>query len=114
MFETGVTASLNASMLAPDLVIRILVEGDAGAIEVNNALAPQTGHALRTTTAAGSQVETVEGPTTYEAQLTALRTALVHGQAFPFPADDYVRSMDALDRVRTAFADLSTRTSSRT
>jgi predicted dehydrogenase len=113
VFGGDVVASLRASMLAPELVTTLIVEGDAGSIEVSNAIAPQTGHALRLNDFTGSRVAVADGPTTYEAQLTAVRAALVYGQPFPFPADDYVRSMEALDRVRRAFANPRARTSLR-
>lgn len=102
-FASGVTAQVHSSM-APDLTsARLQVEGDDGAIDVINPLAPQMGHALTMTRDGVARTETVDGPSSYEAQLAAVVASLRDGAPFPFPADDYVHSMEAIERVRNAF-----------
>jgi hypothetical protein len=40
---------------------------------------------------------------TYDAQLVAVRDIARGHTHFPFPANDYLCSMEAIDKVRTAF-----------
>ena len=69
-----------------------------------NPLAPQLGYALMVTLDGATRTETVDGPSTYQAQLTAVQETLANGKEFPFPSDDYVRSMMAIDQVRAAWS----------
>jgi predicted dehydrogenase len=102
-FTNSVTAEVTSSMVAATPVARLLIEGTKGSLQVVNPLAPQKGHELRIATFAGETAETVDGPSTYEAQLIAVRNTLVHRTPFPLPADDYLRSMETLDAVRAVW-----------
>jgi predicted dehydrogenase len=102
-FASGATARVRASMVAAQASARLILTGRDGVIDVANPLAPQRGHTLTLTNAEGTSTQHVDGPTTYEAQLEAVRRDLRDGRGFPLPPDDYVRSMDAIDKVRTAF-----------
>lgn len=102
-FPDGVVAQVSASMKADAPTARLDIEGEAGSLHVVNPLAPQRGHSLTVTTAADTRTETVEGPSTYEVQLATIRAALLEGAQYPFPDDDYIRSMEAIERVRAKF-----------
>ena len=102
-FADGMTATVESSMTATDRAARLVIEGERGRISVMNPLAPQLGHALMITLDGTTQTETVDGPSSYQAQLTAVRETLVNGKEFPFPSDDYVHSMTAIDQVRAAW-----------
>jgi len=99
----GVVCTVQASMTVEKPVARIVAVGELGRLEVTNFVAPQLGHALALSTAAGERVETVDGPSSFAAQLEAVRRALREGEPFPLPEDDYVRSMEAIERVREKF-----------
>jgi hypothetical protein len=102
-FPGPITGKLVASMTSSRVAATLVVRGDKGVLEIRNPLAPQLGHLLTLTNGRGEQVETVEGPSSFEAQLEAIRATLVEGVPFPFPDDDYVRSMEAIERVRSTF-----------
>lgn len=101
-FAGGVTADVRSSMIVKAPAARLFIEGEHGTLEAINPLAPQMGHVLNVTVRGEQRSETVEGRGTWEAQLEAVRATLQDGAAFPFPADDYVRSMEAIERVRDA------------
>lgn len=99
IFPDGTTARIEASMAAP-VAARLTVEGETGVIAVVNPVAPQRGHQLVVRTAAGERSETIEGRSSYEEQLLNIRASLQEGTAFPYPADDFVKSMEAIERIR--------------
>ena len=99
-FAGGIGADIRGSMVVDEPIARLLIEGEAGSIEVENPLAPQRGHALRLNVDGRTTTAVVPGPTTYEAQLSAVRGTLIDGVAFPVPPDDYIRSMAAIVAVR--------------
>ena len=101
-FAGGVAAEVRSSMIVKAPVARLFLEGENGTLEAINPLAPQMGHALNVTVRDERRSETVEGRGSWEAQLEAVRANLQDGAPFPFPPDDYVRSMEAIDRVRAA------------
>jgi predicted dehydrogenase len=98
-YTSGVMCNLTSSMIEPAPVARLVVRGDKGTLSVRNPVAPQMGHSMTLTTSTGERVETVDGPSSYEAQLKAV-VASLNGAPFPLPPDDYVRSMVAIERVR--------------
>lgn len=102
-FASFVMAEVTSSMVSVEPSARLLIEGTKGSLEVVNPLAPQMGHELRLFTAIGDTVETVDGPSTYEAQLIAVRNTVLHDSPFPLPADDFVHSMEAIEAVRAAW-----------
>jgi predicted dehydrogenase len=105
MFKSGVSAAVRGSMIATPARVRLIVEGERGRLDVTNPLAPQLGHLLQLNVDGKERTETLEGPSTFEAQLTAVRATLQEGKPFPLPADSYVRSMEAIDRVRAVLAE---------
>ncbi len=102
-FGDGVTADIRSSMLAdqPNALLRI--DGSSGQVTVVNPLAPQMGYLFTVESDGRQRNETVQGLSTYHAQLAAVRDTLATGAPFPFAADDYVRSMEAIDLVRARF-----------
>lgn len=100
-FADGVTCDVASSMLESPPLARLVVRGDLGTLRVRNPLAPQLGHSLTVEDSTGEHVETVDGPSTYQAQIEAVASAL-GGRPFLLPTDDYVRSMEAIERVRAA------------
>jgi predicted dehydrogenase len=102
-FAGDVQARVRSSMQAATTTARLSVRGSKGEIIAINPLAPQHGHELRISSDRGERSEVVAGPSSFEAQLSAVAATLRDGAPFPFPRDDYVRSMDALDLVRASF-----------
>ena len=102
MFPSGARARISCCMDGEAFRAMLTVEGSAGVLRVVNPLAPQFGHALEIESAAGRRSETVEGPSTFAAQLDAVVATLLDGAAFPLTADDPVHSMAAIDAVRAA------------
>jgi predicted dehydrogenase len=102
-FADEATANISSSMLADQPNASLRIDGSDGKITVVNPLAPQMGYLFTVESDGKTRSETVQGPSTYKAQLAAVRDTLTKGAAFPFPADDYVRSMTAIDMVRAAF-----------
>lgn len=103
-FETGPTCRIAASMIADKPAARLQIEGDRGSVDVLNPVLPQLGNKLILVSEGKEQTESVDGPSSFEAQLVAVEAALRRDLAFPFPSDDFVASMIAIERVRSAFA----------
>jgi len=81
-------------------VVTLRVEGERGILSVVNPLVPQRGHLLMLETGDETRSETFDGPSTYSAQLSAVRATLLDGQPFHNPADDFICSMEAVERIR--------------
>lgn len=101
-FPAGLKATVSASMIAREFAAQLLLEGEKGTLRVNNPLAPQMGHTLSLTLDGTTKSETVEGPSSFAAQLAAVCATIRDGSEFPLPPRDYVRSMAAIDHVRRA------------
>jgi len=100
-YPGGVAARISASFVAP-LAIDLRIEGESGTIAVFNPVVPHRGHRLIVESGGARHEEEVPGPTTWTAQLHALCDTLLEDRPFPFPEDDFVRSMVAIERVRAA------------
>jgi predicted dehydrogenase len=101
-FPSGATARVSCSMTTDAFAALLNVEGTAGELRVVNPLAPHFGHALVVRADGGERKETLEGPTTFAAQLDAVVATLLDGAPFPLAADDPIKSMAAIDAVRAA------------
>lgn len=99
-FPSGVKGTMRASMSARSFEAALKIEGDKGVLNVTNPLAPQMGHSLALTLSGKTTTETVEGPSTFAAQLAAVCATLRDGTPFPLGPRDYVHSMAAIDSVR--------------
>jgi predicted dehydrogenase len=78
------------------------IDGSGGTMRIVNPLAPHMGHVLEIRADGESRKETVEGPSTFAAQLAAVVAALRDGNPFPLASDDPVHSMAAIDAVKAA------------
>lgn len=103
-FNNGVYCKISSSMKSLVAAAFLQIDGDMGTIEVVNPLAPQLGHSLKVTTGALSREETIDGPSTYEAQLIAIRDTCLGRGTYPFSESDYINSMVAISKIRSAFA----------
>lgn len=101
-FASGAVARIHAQLDAEAFAATMSIDGERGRIEVLNPLAPQMGCQVRIGTAAGAREEAPAGPGTFDAQLAALCATLLDGADWPLPADDPLRSMQAIDAVRAA------------
>lgn len=102
-FACGVLARVRSSMGAASRTARMSLEGERGTLDAINPLAPQFGNSLILRVDGREKRETVEGPTSYQAQLAAVRDAMSGDASFPWPAEATVASMEAIDGVRAAF-----------
>jgi predicted dehydrogenase len=101
-FGGGLTARLASTMVAEAPVVRLRVEGSSGVMSVVNPLVPQRGHMLTLEIDGKTTSETVAGPSSYAAQLAAVRATVLDGVPFLHDRGDYVRSMEAIERLRAA------------
>lgn len=103
-FPGGAVGRLHASMIGPGREAALRIEGERGWIDVTNPLAPQLGHALAWAIDGNAGAETVDGPSTFDAQLDALARHLLDGAAFVLPPGDAAANMAAIDAIRAAAA----------
>lgn len=104
-FASGPSCRIEASMVSPDIVVRLTVTGDGGTLTVINPLSPQRGHKLTLVNGDGEQFEVFEAaPTSYQAQLSVIAAALRGEAPYPYASDDYVKSMQAIERVREGWS----------
>lgn len=96
------TARVSSSMTVEAPAVSLRIEGAEGVLSVVNPLVPQRGNLLTLEVGGGSESRTVEGPSSYAAQLAAVRATLVDGAAFPHADDDFIRSMEAIEKTRDA------------
>ncbi|GEQ96393.1 oxidoreductase [Iodidimonas gelatinilytica] len=80
----------------------LLIEGSEGRILVRNPLAPDRGNSYLLETLTGSEEGEINGPTTMECQLMAVKRALYEGTPLPTEGADSINNMRALDQVRAA------------
>ena len=102
-FPSGITAATSGDM-SPDAKFRadLTVTGSDGTLTVNNPLAPQTGHAITTTTATGTSTETLDRRPTYDYQMDAFIDAVLNGTKPLTDAEDAVKQMRVIDACYTA------------
>src|SRR5262245_28762668 len=102
-FPGGVTARLTCSLFSAWVVrASATVIGSAGRIAVLNPFAPQFYHRLRVVNPAGTRVEHVAGPPTYDCQLRAFVAAVRDGTPVPTTPDDAIRNMRAIEAIYAA------------
>jgi len=98
-FADGRTGSIRASLLSLKFVgAGARVIGATGRMDALNPFVPQLLHSLTVRTGKGRRREKVaKRPSTYLAQLTAFRDAVLHGAPFPTTADDAIANMRVID-----------------
>jgi predicted dehydrogenase len=97
-FPSGATAHVSCRMDGEGFQAFLNVEGERGTMRVLNPLAPQMGHVLEI----NGQKTTVDGKSTFAAQLDAVAATLLDGAPYPLAADDPIKSMAAIDAVKAA------------
>lgn len=102
VYEQGIRASIRTSMLDGPHEALLRIEGSAGWLEIDNPLVPHLGHRFTVGNQHGAHTSEVAGLSTYEAQLEAVRATLMDGAAFPLPANDFVHSARAIEKVYAA------------
>lgn len=102
-FPSGVLARVRSSMRVDSRIARMSIEGERGTLEAINPLAPQFGNSLILRAGGTEEQEAVEGLSSYEAQLSAVRDAISGVAPFPWSIETSVASMKAIDQVRAAF-----------
>jgi predicted dehydrogenase len=100
-FPSDIVGHVRAAMNAERFVASLTVDGAQGSLTVTNPLVPQLGHEIRYGRDNKWRTESVPGPTTFAAQLAAVCATVRGKRAFPLGADDFVRSMAAIDAVRS-------------
>ena len=101
-FPSGAVGRVSCSMTGDAFRAFLSVEGARGWMKVTNPLAPQFGHALEFESEGTVRTETLDGPSTFAAQLAAVSATLLDGTPFPLAADDPVKSMRVIEAVRAA------------
>ena len=102
-FPGGVTARLPCSLFSAWVVrASASVEGSAGRITVLNPFVPQLYHRLRLVNAAGTRVEHIAGPPTYDCQLRAFVSAVRDRTAVPTTPEDAIRNMRTIEAIYAA------------
>ncbi|MCH2185625.1 Gfo/Idh/MocA family oxidoreductase [Myxococcota bacterium] len=103
-FPSGAEAEISCSMKqGVEFSMEFEAEGDRGHLHAKNPLAPQAGNRLEIKTDEGTEVQSMEGASTYFYQLRAFATAVKTGAVVPTGAEDAVLNMKALDAIyRTA------------
>jgi predicted dehydrogenase len=96
-----VIAEISSSFDAP-VVHDLLIEGERGTLLADRIVVPHRGNRLETRIDGVLTVEEIAGPPSWTAQLGAICDTLLDGARFPTPDDDYVHSMRAIDRIRSA------------
>ena len=97
----GVTATVAADMTAARRA-SLVITGSNGTIRLDNAMSQAAGQVLHLETAKGKVQHTLDGPSTFEAQLAAIVATLCDGVPFPLAAADPLASMRAIAMVRAA------------
>jgi hypothetical protein len=105
-FPSGATAHVACSMDGTAFAAFLNIIGERGSIRVLNPLAPQMGHKFDIDVDGKTCSETIEGLSTFAAQLQAVAATLLDGAPFPLAADDPVKSMAVIDAVRAAAANV--------
>jgi predicted dehydrogenase len=100
-FADGRTGSIGVSMLSgDDHTSGLRVRGTKGTVEVENPIAPHTGHRVVVRSGPELRSEAVPSlPTTYAAQLAAFVAAVQDGTPFPTDVDDAVANLRVIDAV---------------
>ena len=102
-FASGAEAKISCSMKqGVEFSMEFEAEGDRGHLHATNPLAPQAGNRLEIKTDEDTEVQSVEGASTYFYQLRAFATAVKTGAVVPTGAEDAVLNMKALDAIYQA------------
>ncbi len=116
VFEDGVDVSIRADLVFPGDIkaevacsmrpekfgCRVVIEGDRGAINITNFVGPQMGGRFTVTREGESEDLSMDGPTTYAAQLEHV-VQVMNGAVIPLTGGgDAVAQMAAIDAIYAA------------
>jgi predicted dehydrogenase len=99
-FPSGVRAEIWCSMQAPRIAWDLEIVGEFGQLALSNFVAPQYGCVLRTEIHEHSVEQTIDGPSTYDAQLEHVADVLLNGAPTVTGGVDAVANMRVVDEVR--------------
>jgi predicted dehydrogenase len=101
-FPTGLVAQLGCSMISEGFRARLVVQGERGALQINNFILPQGGCRFVTVIDGRQEVRPVDGPSTFAAQLDHV-VEVVRGGATPLTGGaDSVATMAVIDQIKRA------------
>lgn len=99
-FPSGATGAITTSLLSRHvLALHLSVTGEKGSLYFRNPLIPKLFGRLTVTVDGTRRREPVAKASTYAAQLTAFRDAIVDGADFPTTAQDAVLNMSVIDEI---------------
>ncbi|WP_304166598.1 Gfo/Idh/MocA family protein [Phenylobacterium aquaticum] len=101
-FPGGAVAELSCSMTPDAPGASVVLEGEAGRLEILNFLAPQMGCRFTTTIDGETTAHPTDGPTTYQAQLAHVREVLRDGVTPLTGGADAIANMAAIDALYAA------------
>jgi predicted dehydrogenase len=102
VFPGGVRARIACSMIEPRYAARLRLNGERGALQIDNFLAPQRGCRFITTIDGVTARQPTDGEPTYEAQLDHLYAVIRQGARPLTGGADAVANMAAIDSVMAA------------
>ena len=101
-FPGGCVGHVACAMVTDAVNATLTLEGDRGALEIVNYLAPQRGCRFTTTIDGETTARPTEGPSTYAAQLTNLAAVLAGRTRAVTGGEDAVANMAAIGAIYTA------------
>ena len=102
VFAGDVRAEVACSMRPEKFGCRVIVEGDRGEINITNFVGPQMGGRFTLTRDGGTEELSMDGPSTYAAQLEHV-VQVMNGAALPLTGGgDAVAQMAAIDAIYAA------------
>lgn len=103
-FPSGLIATIRCSMTAPKVALGFRIRGERGTLSISNYIAPQWGCELKTTIDGVEHVETVGGPSSYEAQLEHV-VRVLRGEERPVTGgNDAIANMLVIEKIRQVAA----------
>ena len=102
-FPSGATGAITTSLLSHHVLgLHLNVTGERGKLRFRNPLLPKLFGRMTVTVDGRRRQEPVSKASTYAAQLTAFRDAVVDGAPFPTTAQDAVANMAVIDAIYRA------------
>jgi predicted dehydrogenase len=101
-FAGGVEASLRTSMNVAGPVSRLMIEGVRGRVDILSFVHPHMGPGVTVVRDGVEHLETFGGTTSFGEQLAHVRDAVLDGEPFLLAENDFVKSMEAIEKVKTA------------
>lgn len=96
-YPNGARADLRCDMTSPSDVFTLTVTGSAGTVHIPNFVLPHQDPRLIRTIAGSRDTETLDGPSSFTAQLGAFASAVRSGTSLPFGAPDAYRQAELVD-----------------